>query len=769
MAQKASEPRGQVYQTSTRSNEKYCRRTRRLAMQKSILVCLDPNISSANHELQDAWQQLRGVVNNIYLFSDPDECVDFLTNVKMEQIFLVSDEKLPDEQWTKALPKVQGVYRDIESISQALQMGAKRCNPQPIAVSFSRSNGEDNATVDLNQLESSFMYTQLFKNVLLDMPYDERAVQDLVKYYTEKHADNPNALTLVEEFGREYRPEKAIWWYTRPIFIYGMVNRALRLLEAGIIVNMGFFICDLHRQIQQLHAQQISEYDGQPLVVYRGQGLSISDFQKLQRIQGGLMSFNGFLSTSHDREVSTMFAQSASMDVSQVGILFVMNIDTKITSYPFAEIQHESYFGTEQEILFSTHTVFRIGDIGTLNGNGRLFEVQLNLTNDDDPQLRILTTRLEKDQLSNTGWNRIGRLLMQVGELGKAEELYHNLLEQEIEPDRAGLYCHQLGSIKCAQGDYKEAVRFYEKALDAFQSSPSANHHQISICHNNLGVVYSEIGEHSKALSLYEKAVEIDQTALPPNHPWFAKCYNNIGLVYSAIGEYAKSHSFLERALNINQNDLPENHPELANSYNSMGTVCSNMGDYSRALFFNEKAMDIRKKSLPENHSSIVTSFNNSGVVYAQMGEYSKAISLHKKAVAIYQANPSPNQLTLGNSYCNIGEVYLYLGEPSNAISFFERALAIKKETLSANHPDVAICYNNLAAVYAERAEYSNALCFSEKALDIHNKAFPANHASLATTYSRIATAHVIDCGRFVTQLHRIGNTVWRITAPKCE
>ena len=32
-----------------------------------------------------------------------------------------------------------------------------------------------------------------------------------------------------------------------------------------------------------------------------------------------------------------------------------------------------------------------------------------------------------------------------------------------------------------------------------------------------------------------------------------------------------------------------------------------------------------------------------------------------------------------------------------------------------------------------------------------------------------LISAHVIDCGRFVTQLRRIANTVWRTTAPECE
>ena len=87
-----------------------------------------------------------------------------------------------------------------------------------------------------------------------------------------------------------------------------------------------------------------------------------------------------------------MFARSVSMNETQVSILFVPNIDTKITSYPFVEIQHQSYFGREREILFSMNTVFRIGDIRTLDYDLRLFEVQLTLTMDDDPQLRILTT-----------------------------------------------------------------------------------------------------------------------------------------------------------------------------------------------------------------------------------------------------------------------------------------------------------------------------------------------------------------------------------------
>jgi hypothetical protein len=139
-----------------------------------------------------------------------------------------------------------------------------------------------------------------------------------------------------------------------------MLNRALRTLEGDTIINMGFFIRDLHQQIQELHRNQVSTYHGKSFTVYRGQGLLNTDFEKLLKTKGGLMSFNNFLSTSKNQKVSLVFAEGASTNTNMIGILFKMTIDPSVSSAPFASIQDVSYFQTEEEILFSMHTVFRI-------------------------------------------------------------------------------------------------------------------------------------------------------------------------------------------------------------------------------------------------------------------------------------------------------------------------------------------------------------------------------------------------------------------------
>ncbi|CAF5048306.1 unnamed protein product, partial [Rotaria sp. Silwood1] len=80
-----------------------------------------------------------------------------------------------------------------------------------------------------------------------------------------------------------------------------------------------------------------------------------------------------------------------------VGVLFQMTIDPTESSTPFASIRELSDFAPEDEILFSMHTVFRIGDVRKIDKKSSLYEVDLKLTADDDQQLRRLTDRITKE------------------------------------------------------------------------------------------------------------------------------------------------------------------------------------------------------------------------------------------------------------------------------------------------------------------------------------------------------------------------------------
>jgi tetratricopeptide (TPR) repeat protein len=647
-------------------------------IQNFLLIWLDAKIDESKDDYQKILKQLRGIINTIYIFTNTDQCVHFLNQINHEKVFMIvsgalgqtviSDiheksqldaiyifcgNKTQHEQWTKIWPKIKGVYTQIASIFGALRLAVKQCNHDSIPLSFvpSTSTTSDN----LDQLEPSFMYTQIFKEILFELEYNEQSVQDLANYCREQYNGNTDELNVINQFARDYRPESSIWWYTRECFTYQMLNRALRTLESDIIMKMGFFIRDLHHQIKKLHTEQFGDDQKKVFTVYRGQGLSIQDFEKLEKAKGGLISFNNFLSTSRKQDISLPFAKYASAKTELVGVLFKMLINPSTLSTPFALINGCSYISEEEEVLFSMHSIFRIGEIEQIEANSRLYQVTLTLTSDNDRQLQILTERIrEETSPDSKGWYRMGELLLKLAQFDKAEQLYSAVLKETPgAKEQADIY-YQLGRIKNKQGDYKQAISFYEKELEIDQKLFSSNPIAPAYTYNNIGAVYDNMKEYSNARLYYEKALEIFQKHLPPNHQDLAVSYNNIGLLYFNMEEYSKALSYYQKALEIKEKTLPSNHPLLATSYNNIASVYYNMEEYSKVLSYYEKTLEIEEKTLPPNHPDLATTYNNIAMIYEKLKDYSQALAFYERTFAIKQRLFPPNHSILQEIQENI-------------------------------------------------------------------------------------------------------------------
>ncbi|CAF0778880.1 unnamed protein product [Adineta steineri] len=762
MGSKSSKPSVKPSHEATAS---YIHQPRQRMAQNYVLLWVDTSIHQTNEDYEDALKRIRTLTRDVNVFKQRDACIDFLTDSQediesflivkdtmsqqimplindipqLDGVYIFSDIKIPHQEWTKKWKKIKSVHTNIDDLCQALQIAIKQFNRDSIAMSFLTVD-EMASTDNLNQLEPTFMYTQIFKDILLDMEHGKQAIKQFTDYCRNNNNVSPK---YIDRFEKEYHPELAVWWYTFPSNIFSMLNHALRCMDGDTIINMGFFIHDLHKQIQQLHQQQAHSYHGKPFTVYRGQGLSKANFEKLQKTKGGLMSFNNFLSTSTEQDLPLGFAFSALENVDMVGILFKMLIDPRVKSVPFASINKLSYFeGQEEEILFSMHTIFRVNTITQMDSNNQLYQVELELTSDDDQELRLLTDRIRLEARGDNGWKTLGNLLLRIGQYNKAEELYNVLLQQTSDEGEKAVNYNQLGAVHLNQGDYGKAIWYFEHGLQIIQKTLSSNHPHLATSYNNVASAYEKTGEYPKALSFQKKALEIHQKTLPSNHPDLAISYNNIGFVYQKMGEYSKALSYHEKALEIYQKTLPSNHPDLASIYNNIGFAYKQMGEYLKALLFYKNALAIFQKTLPSNHPLLVALYNNIGLVYDKMGEYSKALSSHEKALEMYQKILPSNHPDLAGSYSNIGGVYHNMGEYSKALSFCEKALEIWQKTLPSNHPHLATSYNNIAGVYDKMGKYSKALSSHEKAIEIRERTLPSNHPDLAASYHSIGSVY---------------------------
>ena len=720
------------------------------------LLWVDATIDRSEKQCQDTLQPLRTVIADVKLFTDPDACVEFLLCLRSEKFIVITSGALGQnlvekvhcmahvvaiyvfcanrpkhELWARKWSKIQGVFTKIEPLCEALQTFA------------TESSGDSNEVPAIDQLEPSFMYTRLFKSIFLGMKHDNKSGMAFARYCRKIKTDLPVEIKVIDEFECQYCPEEAIWWYTRECFVHKMLNRALRRLEADVIVTMGFFIHDLHRQIEKLHRKQMSQHGRQPFTVYRGQGLSASDFEKLKSSEGGLLSFNSFLGTTKDRDLAWLLAEGTALVADKVGILFVMTIDPSMTSIPFADIGHARYFSKDTEVLFAMNSVFRVGQIKDLGKDGKFFEVRLTLTTDEDPQLRLLGERLEEEIQGENDSERIVKLLIKVGQLDKAQEFYIYRLGQASNEEERARCNHQLGFIYSEQGDYPSALSYLGKTLNIRQKTLPAQHPDLATAYNDIGSMYYKSGDYPKALSSFQEGLDIRAKVLPADHPDLATSYNNLGSVHSMMGEYSNAVLFIGKGLAMCQRALPLDHPTLATVYSNMGSVYFCMGEYSTALCWFEKGLEMRQRLLPADHPALAASYNDIGSVYSNVGDYAQALLCLEKALDIRHKTFLKDHPALATSYNDIGSVYSNMGDHQKALSYLWKGLDIREEAFPPNHPALATSCHTIGLVYYDMQEYSKALSFLEKGLDIRHKAFPIDHPITATSYNDIGSVYI--------------------------
>ena len=483
--------------------------------QNVLLVWLDPNIDKDNDGCQNTIAHFRDAINNVDIFTDGEECIQFLNGMATEKacliisgslgqeivprvhdllqvdaIFIFCSNKKQHERWTKNWPKIKGVFSEMKLLCEVLKQVAQQCDENAISITIMGS-ADSPAKNPVNRLDPSFMYTQIIKEIFLTIEFEQQHFDHFIEYCRKALDGNGKQLNYVEEIAQQYDQHLPIWWYTRDTFLYAMLNRVLRVMDVDVMVKMGFFIADLHRHIKQLHQTQFGgDNANQRLTVYRGQGMTKDAFQKITTNTGGLISFNGFLSTSREHSTSLRFAEQAPKTDELVGVLFVMDIDPKVSSAPFASVDEVGYYGSgEQEVLFSMHTVFRIREVTSIGENNRLVQVQLNLASDKDNDLCDLINYIREATMPHaSGWYRLGSILGDIGEAAKAQKLFESLLKQEpVEIRQAPIY-NQLGIIKARLGEYEEAIRYYERSIEIEERQFPSDHLILANSYNNIAI-----------------------------------------------------------------------------------------------------------------------------------------------------------------------------------------------------------------------------------------------------------------------------------------
>ncbi|CAF1009612.1 unnamed protein product [Didymodactylos carnosus] len=582
-------------------------------LENFVVIWLDQN----NTIEDDVKDKLQYLVNLVKIFENIDECSNYISNVQTEKVFLIISSISLAEH---IVPKIQH-YSQLELI----YVLSSDSNIEIIAKKVHHVYDKNSI---FSQLQSDIIQSAINLNeinIINDISID-RSLQN-----------NEVQLKNIKEFEEAYEPSKAIWWYTRDCFLYRILNKALRIQDIEILYRLRFFIVDLHKQLEKLQPEFIKLLNDMESTVslYRGQIMTSDEFEsKLKHNTGSLLSTTSFLSTTIDEELAKGFAIADGS--SYTSILFKITLDTTIHKGVFAYIDPTvGSFDSENEVLFSMGTVFRIETVKKLDND--IWQVSLSMTNDEDQQLKTLCNHMRTELGITCHLASLGRLMFHMGNYDLAEQFNQLLLRDPtiVDPHDLGLLHNDLGLIYSNQADYTKAFEHFGLSLQIKKRHLKFSDRSVVTTLNNIGMLYFKIQQYETALSYFQHILQIDLHASLQNLQDIGADYNNIGDVYRKQRKYSKAIKMYQKAVDTDQQSLPLNHPIRAIHLNNIGLYYYNKSDYVKANDYYQKTLDIQLQSLPADHSHLATTYNNiAGVCYEQ-AKYDECMINLKKASEI--------------------------------------------------------------------------------------------------------------------------------------
>jgi hypothetical protein len=152
-------------------------------------------------------------------------------------------------------------------------------------------------------------------------------------------------------------------WYSKQSFVYRLVNKALRTEDIDVLYTFRVYITHLRAKIALEHDElrrKCRNTKSCMVRLYRGLKMTNAEIHQMRDNNGGLISMNGFFSTSRSKEQALKFATKKSQRNDVVEVLLEIDGNINSDKMIFADIAHYSAFPEEQEVLFDLASIFKI-------------------------------------------------------------------------------------------------------------------------------------------------------------------------------------------------------------------------------------------------------------------------------------------------------------------------------------------------------------------------------------------------------------------------
>lgn len=286
------------------------------------------------------------------------------------------------------------------------------------------------------------------------------------------------------------------------------------------------------------------------------------------------------------------------------------------------------------------------GDLGAgLVTSSMISQIESDKANPSYKVLEAIAEKLEaplehflgdvQSQLEEKTIHKIGHALLFAGKYVQATEVLLSVLERNPSfADRMELHL-DLGDCYLHQGNYSDAVAFFEKALELADQNgnPNALH-----ALNKLGQV-EKIQHNYHAAVFYWRTAHQRFSQLALSEPFIqSQVLLNLSTIHQELGEFEQALGYLDEAYALIRDS--QDTAQIGMVYLELGIGYEKCRDYSRAIEYAQYAAAIFE-TLHLTKLAIDTKVRY-GVLMGQIGKLTEAYQVLEACVFEYEANHHP-------------------------------------------------------------------------------------------------------------------------------
>jgi tetratricopeptide (TPR) repeat protein len=330
-------------------------------------------------------------------------------------------------------------------------------------------------------------------------------------------------------------------------------------------------------------------------------------------------------------------------------------------------------------------------------------------------------------------WPACGRLLAHVGwVMQDYQELLPGFaVELGVLLQRAGRYLH-------VRGDFLEAQRFLQQALDVRRSQPGKGRTPEAETLSTLGRVYYHLAVLDKARPATEEAIRLYQEELGVDALQATQNMLHLSRIVRELGEFAQAEHLALEFLHTCARAHAGDQGMLAAGHSTLGDALWRLGRLEEARDSYREALRLRQGSAGATPADTASCHKHIGIVSIELNDYQTAEEELLRARELLSAAYEEDNLDLVDVDLHRGDLLCRSGRPGDARIILERVVRVRERILG-KHPDLAGALVKYSVALTALGEYPEAIKKLQRASVMFAECSGPGHPYVADAEFRLA------------------------------